>query len=512
MRQNTRERTFLITHLNKNADLAVLRSVVAMMAILMTSSMASAGKKFDAWTPLYHGIDHARGISDGSDGRPQIVTAIRVDLTASGLSFTSTPGNGRAPLDTLSETTSEFLDRTAAQVAINTSFYSPCCSGSPQNKDIIGLAITDGVQVSPAQSEARAALLLSLLNTAEFVNTVSDSFSTDNIDTAFSGSNFVLGIGRDLPSSADAIHPARTLVGLGDRDSLGDNRLLYLLTIDDGLPGVSEGATRRESAEWLLRAGAHTGANLDGGGSTLLAMRDPPSGQIERLNAKVGGERSNANHLGIFASPLSAPASPQFAPLWFAGLPDNSVADFSAEDAMENTSPGSPTGLDDDYYFTGTYADPIGVVSVDEPLGNLERALIAFDPPNDRQLRFHFNLTEQEAASNTTFRYLTAAFQQDGGGSKSALIELRFNGEITDAFSLGEGEEFMSVEFSANRVMAQPGANVLSLSLVGGDAQWTNLDFHRLDIRIVPEPSSAIPALICLVLVFAVHREIERVV
>ena len=220
--------------------------------------------------------------------------------------------------------------------------------------------------MSPAESAARAALLLSELNAASFVDTVADSFSTDDINTAFSGSNFVLGVGRDLPTSPDTIHPARTLVGLGDRDSLGDNRLLYLLTIDDGLPGVSEGATRRESAEWLLRAGAHTGVNLDGGGSTLLAMRDPSSGQIERLNAKLGAERSNANHLGIFAPPLSEPALPQFTPLWFAGLPDNSVADFSTEDAVENSSPGNPAALDDDYYFAGAYAEPIGLRPADE--------------------------------------------------------------------------------------------------------------------------------------------------
>ena len=488
----------------------VLRHVIAIATVvLLNSSMVRAGKILDPWIPLYNGVDLARGISDGSEGRPQIVTAIRVDLTVPGISFTSTPGNGRGLLETLSQTTSEFLASTTAQVAVNTSFYTPCCSGSPQNKDIIGLAITDGLPVSPAQSEARAALLISELNAASFVNTVIDSFSTGDVDTAFAGSNFVLGTGRDLPTSADTIHPARTLVGLGDRDILGDNRLLYFLTIDDGLPGVSEGATRRESAEWLLSAGAHTGVNLDGGGSTLLATRNPASGQIQRLNAKVGSERSNANHLGIFATILSEPASPQFTPLWFAGLPDNSVADFSAENASENASPGSPNALDDDYYFAGTYPSPIGVQPSDESLNNLERALAAFDPPNDRHLRFHFNLTEKEAASDTSFRYLTAGFQQDGGGSKSALLELRFNGVLTDTFALHQGESFMSLEFSASQVMAQPGANVLSLSLVGGDAQWTNLDFHRLDIRTVPEPTAVTSLLLGVIVLLSIPRTVS---
>lgn len=496
----------MIKQLKKDLRFVFWQATLAIAVVVATSTISKASTGFDSWIPLFDGVDHARGISDGSESRPQIVNAIRVDLTQAGISFASTPSNGRSPLETVSQTTTEFLESTAAQVAINTSFYTPCCSALPQNKNIVGLAITDGLQVSPAQSEARAALLISEFNAAEFVDTVADAFSTNGIETAFSGSNFVLGVGRDLPTSADTIHPARTLVGLGDRDSLGDNQLLYLLTIDDGLPGVSEGATRRESAEWLLRAGAHTGVNLDGGGSTLLATRDQSSGQIERLNSKVGSERSNANHLGIFASELSGPATRHFTPLWFAGLPDNYVADFSAENAIENPLPGDPNGLDDDYYFAGTYADPIGVLTTDEPLSNLERALIAFDPPNDRHLRFHFPLTETEAASNTTFRYFTSAFQQDGAGSKSALLELRFNGELADTFSLSEAESYLSIEFSANQVTAQPGPNVLSLSLIGGDARWTNFDFHRLDIRMVPEPSAVTSALISSVFALAIHR------
>lgn len=445
------------------------------------------------WRPMYQGVDMTVGTAEASDGRPQVVTAVRVDLSAPGIGFTSAPPHGAASLDTVSQTTTQFLITTGTQVAVNTSFYSPCCSSTPQNKDIVGLAVTDGVLVSPAQAEARAALLIDTLNAALFVNTVDDMFSLNGIDTAFAGSNFVLGLGRDLPTGADTIHPARTLVGLGDRDTPGDNGLLYLVTIDTGLPGISDGATRRESAQWLMRLGALTGVNLDGGGSTLMAARDPIDNSIIRLSAKTGGERSNANHLGVFAQPLVGQQTPQFTTLWFAGLPDNNVTDFTAEDAQMNAEPGSPTLPDDDYYFAGSYPDTVGDVPMDEPLANLERAVIRFNPPNDTELRFHFNLTDEQAGSANMFRYSTAVFQQDGEGAKSLELDVFLNSLPVDRANLSAGESYTSVSFAAGLTGALPGPNTLTLRQVGGDAQWTNFDYHRLDIKIVPEPSTLFP-------------------
>lgn len=468
----------------------ILGGVVCLILLVFSADHASAVISVQPWQPLYRGVDLTVGTADASDGRVQRVTAVRIDLSAPGVGFTSTASNGGSPLDTLSQTTTEFLVASNTQVAVNTSFYTPCCTGAPQNKDIIGLAVTDGTLVSPAQTEARAALLIDTFNGAGFVNTVSDPFSLAGVDTAFAGSNFVLGVGRDLPTTTDTIHPARTLVGLGDRALPGDNQLLYLVTIDAGLPGVSDGATRRESAEWLMRLGAHTGVNLDGGGSTLMAARDPVDDSLIRLNAKLGGERSNANHLGVFADPVSGVPSPQFTPLWFAGLPDNSVSDFSAEDAVMNPAPGSAIERDDDYYFAGTYPGPIGTVTSDEPLSNLERAVIRFDPPNDTELRFHFNLTPDQADGLTEFRYLTSVFQQDGQGGKAVELELLFNGVPVTTDLLSEGDVYTSVNFLAEDVGAQPGANVFTVRQIGGDANWTNFDYHRLDVRLVPGPAT----------------------
>jgi hypothetical protein len=457
--------------------------LVAGLAAWVSPSIAEI--TVDPWTALYRGVDHAVGYADTDETRPQLVNCLRIDLADMDIQLVATPSNGPDPLETLSATGSQFLAATGAHAGINTSFYVPCCSSLPAHKDLIGLAVAGGTLVSPAQSDARATVLIDLLNQASMVNTVTDPYSLDGVLFAFAGSNFVLGAGRDIPTGSDTIHPARTLVGLGDRDAPGDNALLYFMTIDAGLPGVSDGATRRESAEWLFRFGAHTGINLDGGGSTTMVWRTP-TGAIERLNMLGGGtQRSNGNNFGVFAAPSEGEPQPQFMPIWSAGLPDNSVADFSPEDGTSNPAPGSPDALDDDYYFAGVYPDPIGVVSADELLGNLERAVIYFDPPNDDTLRFHFNLSADEARGTSQFRYSTGIFQQDGAGTRTVQIEVLCNDVSADVVSLTEGGLYTSPPFDAGTIGAVDGANVLIVRQIGGDAQWTNFDFHRLEVRIV---------------------------
>jgi len=84
------------------------------------------------------------------------------------------------------------------------------------------------------------------------------------------------------------------------------------MVIDGRRPGWSDGATLYETWQWLLRLGAWTGLNLDGGGSTALAIME--SGAAVLLNKPSGSvQRVNGNHLGVFrarrADHLSQPQS-----------------------------------------------------------------------------------------------------------------------------------------------------------------------------------------------------------
>ncbi|MDP1828520.1 MAG: phosphodiester glycosidase family protein [Archangium sp.] len=267
---------------------------------------AGAATKVEPWTPLFEGVAFARGEAD--DPRLQKVAVVRVDLQAPGVSFLVTPDNGKAPKETTSETTSQFLERNRLQVAINANFFDPCCDEG--EKDVLGLAVSRGVVVSPARVTGIGAVALCITkdNRARFTRT-GPAFSTGDVWTAVAGSALVL-VGGQKPLLADSafdrtLHP-RTAIGLS-----ADGRYLILLVIDGRRPGHSEGATMDDVATWLLRFGASEGLNLDGGGSTSLVRADGekvvplnrPSGAA--LGTSENGERSNGNNLGVFARPLA---------------------------------------------------------------------------------------------------------------------------------------------------------------------------------------------------------------
>ena len=89
-------------------------------------------------------------------------------------------------------------------------------------------------------------------------------------------------------------HP-RTVVGLNQ-----DATRMILLVVDGRKPRVALGMSYDELAAELLRLGCHTAVNLDGGGSSVLAVRDPAKNEFKILNQPTDGrERAVANVLGI---------------------------------------------------------------------------------------------------------------------------------------------------------------------------------------------------------------------
>ena len=91
-------------------------------------------------------------------------------------------------------------------------------------------------------------------------------------------------------------HP-RTAVGISE-----DDRYLYMMTIDGRQSGVSEGADYKETADWLVRFGAYDGLNLDGGGSTTMAMDDGVGG-YRLLNVPSSAERWVGSSIGVRVVP-----------------------------------------------------------------------------------------------------------------------------------------------------------------------------------------------------------------
>jgi exopolysaccharide biosynthesis protein len=87
----------------------------------------------------------------------------------------------------------------------------------------------------------------------------------------------------------------RTVVGL---DASGTR--LTLLIVDGRKPGIAAGMTFKELAAEMLQLGCTDAINLDGGGSSVIAVRDAGTGAMKILNQPTDGhERAVADVLGI---------------------------------------------------------------------------------------------------------------------------------------------------------------------------------------------------------------------
>jgi len=108
------------------------------------------------------------------------------------------------------------------------------------------------------------------------------------------GNLMLVDDGRLIPHSNRARHP-RTAAGL---DATG--RKLILLVVDGRKPKVAVGMTYDELAAELIRLGCRQALNLDGGGSSVLAVREHRDAAFHILNQPTDGrERAVANVLGI---------------------------------------------------------------------------------------------------------------------------------------------------------------------------------------------------------------------
>ncbi len=305
----------------KNTRIAF--AVTALLAASAFNSAQAATFSIGSYTGLFQGIDETTATIQGGSGTSQAYI-VRVDLAAPGVSFTTTPGapgttpNAGTSPEVMTQTTSQFLQSSGAQVAINTNFFScPCVTNASNSEYLLGLEISNGKLVSSAQS-GYSSLLLTQNNQASLVAGGS-SVNTNGVYNAVSGGGFVLQNGVDVVNGSiagDPLNPnPRSVAGLSQ-----NGEYLYLMAIDGRQAGYSAGVTQAEEADLMSALGAWNAINFDGGGSTALVVQGT-DGNPDVLNRPSGGaERYDGANLGIYAAPLQPVPLPPAIALFGSGL------------------------------------------------------------------------------------------------------------------------------------------------------------------------------------------------
>jgi hypothetical protein len=271
--------------------------------------------------PLFQGIFYHRDVM--SIPRPLVVHLLKIDLRAPGLSFLVTPPQNAGVLPLQAQTTSQFLGKSRAQIAVNGDFFAPWHSrflwdyyphvGDPVQVD--GMAVAQGREYSRGHAHTPV-LVIGKNNRVEIFDSpqvARKQFPASKIENAISGNTLLIRDKRAMPletwfkDHAD-LHP-RTAIGISK--TRGE---LIVIVVDGRQKNYSEGVSLSELATMLLEAGAETAINLDGGGSTTLVVQQSQNGVSQILNSPIdnhipGRERAVANHLAIFARPLSQKTS-----------------------------------------------------------------------------------------------------------------------------------------------------------------------------------------------------------
>lgn len=238
---------------------------------------------------------------------------VRIDLKDPNIRFVTTKPNGDAPRDTHTQTTLEFVKETGAQIGINANYFT---FDGDANTDLLGLAVSEGVVVSPWDNSGSAcAVNIGKDNKVTFVNRAAES-GTETVPpvslyNAISGRYWLVKEGKVAPEPGGERHP-RTAIGLSDANEL------LLLIVDGRLDTHSVGMTIRELADAIKAMGAVEAIALDGGGSATLVLADPtphvvnvplprqaPAGMTA---GPPGVQRENGNNLAVFAAPAQGAA------------------------------------------------------------------------------------------------------------------------------------------------------------------------------------------------------------
>jgi hypothetical protein len=290
--------------LKRRGDL-ILASLLAPVLLACGLSCVFGGYLlWHVWRPqppntyrsVHSGVSYSR--QSRQHPRPIVLHVVQVDLRTPGLRIMVTPRDADNGEPMRARTVKRFLDEYGMSVAINGNAFYPFHSRHaldyyPQAGDpvkVLGYAASFGV-VYGSPKRRYPSIYFGMDHRASFQPPAGGVYNV------ISGFDMIARAGKRVPTSGKALHP-RTGIGL---DASG-NRLI-MMVVDGRQPGYSEGVSLRELADLMIEFGADTAMNLDGGGSSTLAVREQGSSRVLNtpIHARIAGlSRPVANHLGIY--------------------------------------------------------------------------------------------------------------------------------------------------------------------------------------------------------------------
>ncbi len=252
---------------------------------------------------LFSGITYQKQIH--TLPRPFVGHIVAIDLTKTGIKPLVTPPESILTNGTnLAITTSNFLKKFNLQLAVNASFFYPFHERTPwdyypktgEPVNVVGESIANSVIYGNPKSEW-AVLCFAKNNLVQIFDREQCPQQTVQ---GVTGKNILVVDGKTKINYNTSPY-ARMAVATNKK---GDR--LWLIVVDGKQPFYSEGVTLLELAEIAVNLGADRALNLDGGGSTTLAISK--GNKVRVLNAPIHSkipmnERPIANHLGFYALP-----------------------------------------------------------------------------------------------------------------------------------------------------------------------------------------------------------------
>lgn len=235
---------------------------------------------------------------------PMRLFIAQVDLTDPHVHIRVAPGgpdpDGPGKWETILTRPTEIAAREGFDLVVNGDFFAARKTNGVKIPDakltpgrwasVAGPAVTDGNAWAAATND-RPCLVIHKDKTVA-IETLSHAAPDDW--EVIAGNIVLVKDGVIVPRPSKVKNP-RTAVGLD-----ADATKLIILVIDGRQPGLSIGTSDADTAAEMLRLGCRQAINLDGGGSSVMAVRDSATGKMRILNKPSDGhERPVANVLGI---------------------------------------------------------------------------------------------------------------------------------------------------------------------------------------------------------------------